>query len=91
MRENWKEQVPTGFKFSVKARKGLRISSAEETESRTRYLLDTARNAGRSSWPVLFQLPPNNDRKTLPDGSRFSHACQTNPKRIRVSPSDVVR
>ncbi|MDQ3175401.1 MAG: DUF72 domain-containing protein, partial [Acidobacteriota bacterium] len=42
MLENWKEQVPTGFKFSVKAsQKITHFKRLKETEEETRYLLDT--------------------------------------------------
>lgn len=58
--ENWKEQVPTGFKFSVKASQRItHFKRLKETEAETRYLLDTAATLADRLGPVLFQLPPN--------------------------------
>jgi len=66
MLENWKEQVPTGFKFSVKAsQKITHFKRLKETEGETRYLLDTAAALEERLGPVLFQLPPNM-KKDLP-------------------------
>jgi uncharacterized protein YecE (DUF72 family) len=60
MLENWKEQVPTGFKFSVKASQRItHFKRLKETEEETRYLLDTAAALEDRLGPVLFQLPPN--------------------------------
>ena len=66
MLENWKEQVPAGFKFSVKASQRItHFKRLKETEEETRYLLDTAAALGDRLGPVLFQLPPNM-KKDLP-------------------------
>jgi uncharacterized protein YecE (DUF72 family) len=60
MLENWKDQVPTGFKFSVKASQRItHFKRLKETEQETRYLLDTAATLEDRLGPVLFQLPPN--------------------------------
>ena len=66
MLENWKEQVPTGFKFSVKAsQKITHFKRLKETEEETRYLLDTAAALEDRLGPILFQLPPSM-KKDLP-------------------------
>ena len=60
MLENWKEQVPNGFKFSVKASQRItHFKRLKETEAETRYLLETAEALEDRLGPVLFQLPPN--------------------------------
>ncbi|MBA2525360.1 MAG: DUF72 domain-containing protein [Pyrinomonadaceae bacterium] len=60
MLENWKEQVPAGFKFSVKAsQKITHFKRLKETEEETRYLLETAAALEDRLGPLLFQLPPN--------------------------------
>ncbi|MFN2510406.1 MAG: DUF72 domain-containing protein [Pyrinomonadaceae bacterium] len=60
MLENWKEQVPAGFKFSVKASQRItHFKRLKETEEETRYLLDAAATLEDRLGPVLFQLPPN--------------------------------
>jgi uncharacterized protein YecE (DUF72 family) len=60
MLENWREQVPTGFKFSVKAsQKITHFKRLKESEEETKYLLDTTATLQNRLGPVLFQLPPN--------------------------------
>jgi uncharacterized protein YecE (DUF72 family) len=64
--EHWKDQVPPGFKFSVKASQRItHFKRLKETEEETRYLLDTAAALEDRLGPVLFQLPPNM-KKDLP-------------------------
>jgi uncharacterized protein YecE (DUF72 family) len=78
--ENWKEQVPAGFKFSVKASQRItHFKRLKETEEETRYLLDTAAALGDRLGPVLFQLPPNM-KKDLPRLESFL-ACLPNEAR----------
>jgi uncharacterized protein YecE (DUF72 family) len=58
--EGWKEQVPSGFKFSVKA--SQRITHFKRllgVENETKDLLAAAASLGDSLGVVLFQLPPN--------------------------------
>src|SRR5688572_17732251 len=77
MLENWKEQVPIGFKFSVKASQRItHFKRLKETEEETRYLLDTAAALEDRLGPVLFQLPPNM-KKDLPRLESFL-ACLPN-------------
>jgi uncharacterized protein YecE (DUF72 family) len=55
----WREQVPEGFAFALKASRRIthqqRLAGSEETLS---YLLDAATDLGDSLGPILFQLPP---------------------------------
>lgn len=58
--EGWKEQVPEGFKFSVKASQRItHFKRLKETEVETGFLLDTITTLGDRLGPILFQLPPN--------------------------------
>ncbi len=64
--ENWKEQVPADFRFSVKASQRIthfkRLKDAREA---TELFLETATALEDRLGPVLFQLPPNM-KKDLP-------------------------
>ena len=59
--ESWAEQVPDGFRFSIKASRKithftrLKAGSQEPTE----YLLSTLGSLGDRMGVLLFQLPPN--------------------------------
>lgn len=78
--ENWKEQVPAGFKFSVKASQRItHFKRLKETEEETRFLLDTAAALGDRLGPVLFQLPPNM-KKDLPRLESFLSCLPNEPK-----------
>ena len=58
--ENWKEQVPASFRFSVKASQRItHFKRLRDVEEETRYLLDTATALENRLGPILFQLPPN--------------------------------
>lgn len=78
--ENWRDQVPDSFRFSVKASQRIthfkRLNGVVEE---TKYLLETAASLGERLGPVLFQLPPNmkkdldrlqNFLETLPPGTK---------------------
>ncbi len=66
MLENWKEQVPGTFRFSLKAPQRItHFKRLKETEEETKYFLDTASALGDQLGVVLFQLPPNM-KKDLP-------------------------
>lgn len=56
----WAEQVPAGFRFSVKASQKIshmkRLKNAEEE---TNYLMDAVGEMGKKLGVVFFQLPPN--------------------------------
>src|SRR5438046_338333 len=60
MIENWKEQVPAQFRFSIKATQRItHIKRLNNVADETRYLLDTAALLEERLGVVLFQLPPN--------------------------------
>ena len=64
--ENWKEQVPPSFRFSVKASQRItHFKRLKEVAEETKYLLDTAAALADRLGPILFQLPPNM-KKDLP-------------------------
>src|SRR5262245_30246798 len=57
--EGWRQQVPPGFRFVVKAsRRITHIKRIGDVESETRYLLDTVGSLGDQLGAILFQLPP---------------------------------
>ncbi len=58
--ESWVEQVPPGFRFSIKAsRRITHFKRLKEVEDETGYLLRTTRVLGERLGVILFQLPPN--------------------------------
>ena len=66
MLENWKDQVPERFRFSVKAsQKITHFKRLNGVGDETKYLLNTAGALGDRLGPILFQLPPNM-KKDLP-------------------------
>ena len=66
MLENWKEQVPPAFRFSLKApQRVTHFKRLKETEDETKYFFETAETLGDQLGVVLFQLPPNM-KKDLP-------------------------
>ena len=66
MLENWKEQVPSTFRFSLKASQRItHFKRLKETEEVTQYFLETASVLGNQLGVILFQLPPNM-KKDLP-------------------------
>ena len=66
MLENWKEQVPPEFRFSLKASQRItHFKRLKETGEETKYFLDTAAVLGDQLGVILSQLPPNM-KKDLP-------------------------
>jgi len=66
MLENWKEQVPSTFRFSLKAPQRItHIKRLKETDEETKYFFETAAVLSDELGVVLFQLPPNM-KKDLP-------------------------
>ena len=64
--ENWKEQVPASFKFSLKAPQRItHFKRLKETDEETRYFLDTSAVLADQLGVMLFQMPPNM-KKDLP-------------------------
>jgi uncharacterized protein YecE (DUF72 family) len=66
MLENWKDQVPATFRFSLKAPQRItHIKRLKETQDETKYFFETASVLADELGVVLFQLPPNM-KKDLP-------------------------
>jgi uncharacterized protein YecE (DUF72 family) len=60
MIENWKEQVPKDFRFSIKASQRItHIKRINNVADETKYLLETAALLEERLGVALFQLPPN--------------------------------
>jgi uncharacterized protein YecE (DUF72 family) len=65
MIENWKEQVPQRFRFSIKASQRItHIKRINNVADETNYLLETAALLEGRLGVVLFQLPPNMKKDT---------------------------
>jgi uncharacterized protein YecE (DUF72 family) len=65
MIENWKAQVPAGFRFSIKATQRItHIKRLNNVAEETKYLLDTCALLQERLGVVLFQLPPNLKKDT---------------------------
>ena len=63
MIENWKLQVPAGFRFSIKATQRItHIKRLKNAVEETKYLLETAALLEERLGVVLFQLPPNSKK-----------------------------
>jgi uncharacterized protein YecE (DUF72 family) len=59
--EGWGDQVPDGFRFSIKASRRITHFTRLKPESRepTEYMMSTLTALGSRVGAVLFQLPPN--------------------------------
>ena len=79
--ESWAEQVPDGFRFSIKASRRITHFTRLKEGARdpTEYLLSTVATLGDRLGVLLFQLPPNLKKDAerlasfldvLPDGTR---------------------
>jgi len=65
MIENWKEQVPKRFRFSIKASQRItHIKRINNVADETKYLLETVALLEERLGVVLFQLPPNMKKDT---------------------------
>jgi uncharacterized protein YecE (DUF72 family) len=65
MIENWKEQVPQRFRFSIKASQRItHIKRINNVADETKYLLQTISLLEDRLGVVLFQLPPNMKKDT---------------------------
>ena len=65
MIENWKEQVPKRFRFSIKASQRIaHIRRINNVADETKYLLETVALLEERLGVVLFQLPPNMKKDT---------------------------
>jgi uncharacterized protein YecE (DUF72 family) len=80
MVENWKEQVPESFRFSIKASQRItHFKRLKDVEDETKYLLDTVSVLEDRLGVVLFQLPPNM-KKDLPRLQTFLEFLPANIK-----------
>jgi len=80
MVENWKEQVPEAFRFSIKATQRItHIKRLKNCAEETKYLLDTAGLLGERLGVVLFQLPPNSKK----DSERLKDFLACLPATVR--------
>lgn len=80
MLENWKEQVPPTFRFSLKApQRVTHFKRLKETEDDTKYFFEVAETLGDQLGVVLFQLPPNM-KKDLPRLETFLQQLPASPR-----------
>lgn len=80
MLENWQEQVPPTFRFSLKAPQRItHFKRLKETDEETKYFLETASVLGDQLGVVLFQLPPNM-KKDLPRLGAFLAQLPQTPR-----------
>ena len=80
MLENWKEQVPPGFRFSLKAPQRItHFKRLKEVDEETKYFLDTASVLEEQLGVILFQLPPNL-QKDLPRLEAFLGQLPQEPR-----------
>jgi uncharacterized protein YecE (DUF72 family) len=78
--EKWKQSVPLGFLFAVKASRYLtHIKRLKDPEDSIELFLSRAKHLGSTLGPVLFQLPPN----LKADTARLEHFMNALPKRHR--------
>ena len=78
--ENWKEQVPKTFRFSLKAPQRItHFKRLNEVGDDTRYFLDIAATLEDQLGVVLFQLPPNL-KKDLPRLETFLRDLPNQPR-----------
>ncbi|HEU5237032.1 MAG TPA: DUF72 domain-containing protein [Pyrinomonadaceae bacterium] len=82
MIENWRDQVPATFRFSIKATQRItHIKRLKNCTEETKYLLDTASLLGERLGVVLFQLPPNSKKDT----ARLKDFLTSLPESIRAA------
>jgi uncharacterized protein YecE (DUF72 family) len=80
MLENWKEQVPRSFRFSLKApQRVTHFKRLKEADEETKYFLETASVLEDQLGVVLFQLPPNL-KKDLPRLEAFLSQLPAQPR-----------
>src|SRR5438105_11757352 len=82
MIENWRDQVPPDFRFSIKATQRItHIKRLKNCAEETKYLLDTAALLQERLGVVLFQLPPNSKK----DSDRLREFLGCLPETIRTA------
>jgi uncharacterized protein YecE (DUF72 family) len=82
MVENWKQQVPETFRFSIKATQRItHIKRLKNCAEETKYLMETAALLGERLGVVLFQLPPNSKK----DADRLGEFLECLPANNRAA------
>lgn len=82
MIENWKEQVPETFRFSIKATQRItHIKRLNNVAEETKYLLETVSLLKERLGVVLFQLPPNMKK----DSERLKNFLAELPAGTRIA------
>lgn len=82
MIENWKEQVPAGFRFSIKATQRItHIKRLNNVAEETKYLIETAALLQERLGVILFQLPPNSKK----DAERLRNFLNLLPPETRAA------
>ena len=82
MVENWKEQVPESFRFSIKATQRItHIKRLKNCAEETNYLIETVSLLGERLGVVLFQLPPNSKK----DAERLREFVNLLPEKTRAA------
>jgi uncharacterized protein YecE (DUF72 family) len=77
----WREQVPRGFRFAVKASRFLtHIQRLREPEEPLARFFERAQALGPTLGPVLYQLPP----RWIPDEERFRLFLEALPRRLQT-------
>jgi len=80
--ENWKEQVPKTFRFSLKAPQRItHFKRLKEVSEDAKYFLDIAATLEDQLGVVLFQLPPNMKK----DLSRLETFLRELPTQLRTA------
>jgi uncharacterized protein YecE (DUF72 family) len=78
--ENWKEQVPNSFRFSLKAPQRItHFKRLNEVADDTQYFLEIAATLADQLGVILFQLPPNM-KKDLPRLETFLSTLPAQPR-----------
>jgi len=82
MIENWRDQVPPEFRFSIKATQRItHIKRLNNVAEETKYLMDTAALMQERLGCVLFQLPPNSKK----DAERLKNFLELLPEDKRAA------
>lgn len=80
--ESWSQQVPSDFKFVLKAsRRITHFKRLKETGEETGYLLETSKALEENLGVILFQLPPNLKK----DITRLEKFLELIPKESRAT------
>jgi uncharacterized protein YecE (DUF72 family) len=77
--DSWREQVPRGFRFAVKASRFLtHIKRLRDPEEPLERFFSHARALGPTLGPILYQLPP----RWFPDQARLAAFLESLPRRL---------